>query len=68
MKLAYDLKIHSLLKRINFVPMDHHKPSLYEFLRYELYDVTPQYVWSPLCPIMPKYYNVVLKNIKSLEL
>jgi hypothetical protein len=48
--------------------MDHHKPSLYEFLRFELFNVIPQYVWSPLCPSMPKYYNVVLKNIRKLEL
>jgi hypothetical protein len=66
MKFAYDLKIHALLKRIDFVPMDHHKPSLYEFLRFELFDVIPEYCWTPMCPYMPKYYNIVLKNIKKL--
>lgn len=64
--LAYDLQIHSLLKRIDFVPRDIHKPSLYEYLRFELFDVVPQYVWTPLCPHMPRHYNIILKQIKNL--
>lgn len=65
--LAYDLHIHSLLKRINFVPMDIHKPSLYEFLRYEMFDVRPIYFWSGEVPHMPRYYQAVLKQIRNLE-
>lgn len=66
--LAYDLRIHSLLKQINFIPTEIHKPSLYEFLRFELFDVQPLYKWSGDVPHMPRYYKFVLKNIRDLEL
>ena len=65
--LAYDLRIHSLLKRIDFVPMDIHKPSLYEFLRFEMFDVRPNYLWCKDVPHMPRYYQFVLKQIRKLE-
>ena len=65
--LKMDLHITSLLKRIDFQPMTHHMMALFHFLRYELYDVQPQYLWTPDCPHMPKYFSFVLKNIRKLE-
>ena len=65
--LAYDIHIHSLLKRINFIPIESHKPSLYEFLRFELFNVHPLYYWYGDVPHMPRYYKFVLKNIRELE-
>jgi len=65
--LAYDLHIHSLLKKIDFIPLEIHKQSLYEFLRFEMFNITPQYCWNGNVPHMPKYYNCVLKQIRKLE-
>jgi hypothetical protein len=65
--LAYDLRIHSLLKRIDFIPMDIHKESLYEYLRFEMFDVRPIYFWNGEVPHMPRYYQAVLKQIRKLE-
>ena len=65
--LKMDLHINSLLKRINFQPLDSHKHSLFEFLRFELYDVPPKYYWCGDTPHMPRYYSFVLKQIRKLE-
>jgi hypothetical protein len=62
-----DLHINSLLKRIDFQPIATHKHSLYEFLRFELYDVPPKYYWSGDTYRMPRYYSFVLKQIRQLE-
>jgi hypothetical protein len=65
--IKMDLAIVSALKRIDFQPMTQHRKALFEFLRYELYDVQPQYLWTPDCPHMPKYFSFVLKNIRNTE-
>jgi hypothetical protein len=65
--LAYDLHIQSLLKRINHVPLERHKPSLMEFLRFEIFDIQPLYYWNASVPRMPQHYQNVLKQIRNVE-
>ena len=65
--IKIDLALIAALNRIGFQPMNHHRPALLEFLRYELYDVTPQYVWGPDLPRMPLYFKTVLRQIRQLE-
>jgi hypothetical protein len=65
--IKMDLAIASALKRIDFQPMAQHREALFQFLKYELYDVQPQYLWTPFCPRMPKYFSFVLKEIRKLE-
>ena len=65
--IKFDLAIVSALNRIGFQPMNPHRPALIEFLRYELYDITPQYLWTPDLPRMPKYFQVVLKQIRKRD-
>ena len=65
--LKLDIQIYECLKRINFQPIEIHKPSLYEFLRFELYDVQPNYRWYGDVPHMPRYYTFVIKEIRKLE-
>jgi hypothetical protein len=62
-----DSAIAAALKRIDFQPLPQHKPSLYAFLRFEMYDVQPQYLWTPDVPQMPAYFNSVIKNIRHSE-
>lgn len=65
--IKLDLAIAAALKRIHFQPLPQHKPALYEFLRFEMYDVLPRYYWPPDVPEMPSYFGDVLKKIKSQE-
>ena len=65
--LAYDIHIQSLLKRINHVPLERHKQSLMEFLRFEIFNVMPFYYWNASVPYMPQYYQNVLKQITNVE-
>lgn len=62
-----DSAITAALKRINFQPLPHHKPALYEFLRFEMYNVPPLYYWPRDVPQMPSYFNEVIKKIKDTE-
>ena len=65
--LKIDLAITTALKRIHFQPLPQHKPSLYAFLRFEMYDVQPHYYWPPDVPQMPSYFNSVIKDIRHSE-
>ena len=65
--IKMDLAIVSALKRIDFQPMAQHREALFQFLRYELYDVTPQYLWGGDLPRMPKYFQFVLKEIRKRD-
>ena len=65
--IKHDLALIAALNRIGFQPMNHHRPALLEFLRYELYDITPQYLWTPDLPRMPLYFKTVLRQIRQLN-
>jgi hypothetical protein len=64
--IRYDSQIQVLLKKINFKPLDLHKSNLFEFLRFELYDIMPLYYWHPNNPVMPHYFGTILKQINKL--
>jgi hypothetical protein len=64
--LRYDAQIQTLLKKISFTPLEIHQPNLFEFIRFELYNVTPLYYWSPDIPVMPQYFGNVVKQIRQI--
>ena len=65
--IKFDLAIVSALNRIGFQPMNSHRPALIEFLRYEMFDITPQYLWTPEITKIPLYFKTVLRQIRQLE-
>ena len=65
--IKHDLALIAALNRIGFQPMQHHRPALLEFLRYELFDVQPQYVWGPEITKIPLYFKTVLRQIRQLN-
>ena len=64
--VRYDAQIQTLLKKINFTPLETHRTNLFEFIRFELYDVNPLYYWPPDIPVMPQYFGNVIKQIRQL--